>query len=166
MHPKKSRPFTLALLMGASLAPLYSCGSSKPVSTPTQVATPTPVPSPLTVRTSLGATNFTVRGGRSSSTNVDFPPVGTLDVAVDWPGDSNIDLYATDASCAGFDAIMAGACTVLAKAESATALRVRSSSNPFFLRVNVEHKGHFELQGTLDGIDSNVMRVSSVSKGN
>ena len=45
-------------------------------------------------------------------------------------------------------------------------LRVRDSSNPFFLRVNVEHKGHFELQGTLDGIDSNVVRVSSISKGN
>ena len=44
-------------------------------------------------------------------------------------------------------------------------LRIKESSHPFFLRVVVEHKGHFELQGTIDGIQSNVLRVSSVANG-
>ena len=44
-------------------------------------------------------------------------------------------------------------------------LRIKETSHPFFLRVVIEHKGHFELQGTIDGIDSNVLRVSSVANG-
>ena len=299
----KSRPFALAVMAGAVLVPFSSCGGNKTSSTPTQVATPTPAPA--AVHTDLGGTNFNVRAGRSSFTNVDFPPVGTLDVTTNWPGDSNIDVYATDASCPGFDSVTAGACTVLAKAVSTTTkpervtfatqagkiytiwilnlgtttepvnlefgittegpiqpiagqptpppasspgtprasptpsdlspgpvtqlkayiktidiggftyrpgeqdadgnwivhpgefvvfdltqrngaglicswnvdpewhvddpdgvLRIRESSHPFFLRVSVEHKGHFELQGTIDGIDSNVLRVSSVANGN
>jgi len=300
----KSRPFALALAAGAVLAFFSSCGGGKTSSTPTTVATPTPAPA--TVHTDLGGTNFNVRGGRSSFTNVDFPPAGTLDVTTNWPGDSNIDVYATDASCPGFDSVTAGACVILAKGVSPSAkperitfptqtgkiytiwivnlgtttepvnlefgittvgpiqqptagqptpvpgatpgaprasptpsdlapgpvtqlkayiktidiggftyrpgeqdedgnwivhpgefvvfdltqrngaglicnwqvdpewsvddpdgvLRIKESSHPFFLRVEIEHKGHFELQGTIDGVDSNVLRVSSVANGN
>lgn len=299
----KSRPFTLAVMAGVVLASFSNCGGNKTSSTPTQVATPTPAPP--TVHTDLGATNFNVRAGRSSFTNVDFPPVGTLDVTADWPGNSNIDIYATDASCPGFDAVTAGACSILAKGDSPTAkperitfatqagkiytiwtvnhgtstepvnmqfgittvgpiqqpvaqptpspatspgtprasptpsdlspgpvtqlkayiktidiggytyrpgeqdgdgnwivhpgefvvfdltqrngaglicswkvdpewhvddpdgvLRIKESSHPFFLRVAVEHKGHFELQGEIDGVESNVLRVNSVAHGN
>jgi hypothetical protein len=256
------------------------------------------------VRTDLGGTNFSVRPGRSSFTNVDFPPAGTLDVTINWPGDNNIDVYATDASCPGFESVTSGACPILAKGDSRTAkperitfttqagkiytiwivnlgttteavnlefgittagpipspaagptpvpgatpgtprasptppdlapgpvsqlkayiktidvggftsrpgeqdadgnwivhpgefvvfdltqrngaglicnwsvdpqwhvddpdgvLRIKESSHPFFLRVEIEHKGQFELQGTIDGIDSNVLRVSSVANG-
>ena len=297
----KSRPFALAVMAGAVLASFSSCGGNKTSSTPTQVATPTPAPA--AVHTDLGGTNFTVRAGRSSFTNVDFPPAGTLDVTTNWPGDSNIDVYATDASCPGFDAVTSGACPILAKGVSLTAkperitfptqtgkiytiwivnlgttteavnlefgittagpipqpvaatpapgsspgaprasptpsdlapgpvaqlkayiktidtgdftyrpgeqdedgnwivhpgefvvfdltqrngaglicnwnvdpewhvddpdgvLRIKETSHPFFLRVVIEHKGHFELQGTIDGIDSNVLRVSSVANG-
>jgi hypothetical protein len=297
----KSRPFALAVMAGAVLASFSSCGGNKTSSTPTQVATPTPVPQ--AVHTDLGGTNFTVRAGRSSFTNVDFPPAGTLDVTTNWPGDDNIDVYATDASCPGFDAVTSGACPILAKGVSPTAkperisfatqagkiytiwivnlgstteavnlefgittagpipqpvaatpapgsspgtprasptppdlapgpvaqlkayiktidtgdftyrpgeqdedgnwivhpgefvvfdltqrngaglicnwivdpewhvddpdgvLRIKETSHPFFLRVVIEHKGHFELQGTIDGIDSNVLRVSSVANG-
>ena len=49
--------------------------------------------------------------------------------------------------------------------DPAGVLRIKESSHPFFLRVEVEHKGHFELQGTIDGIDSNVLKVSSVANG-
>jgi hypothetical protein len=298
----KSRPFALAVMAGAVLASFSSCGGNKTSSTPTQVATPTPAPQ--AVHTDLGGTNFTVRAGRSSFTNVDFPPAGTLDVTTNWPGDDNIDVYATDASCPGFDAVTSGACPILAKGVSPTAkperitfatqtgkiytiwvvnlgttteavnlefgittagpipqpvagtpapgsspgtprasptppdlapgpvaqlkayiktidtgdftyrpgeqdedgnwivhpgefvvfdltqrngaglicnwivdpewhvddpdgvLRLKETSHPFFLRVVIEHKGHFELQGTIDGIDSNVLRVSSVANGN
>lgn len=45
-------------------------------------------------------------------------------------------------------------------------LQVRESSHPFFLRVNIDHKGYFELQGAMDGMDSNVLRVISVARGN
>ena len=297
-----SRPLALAVVAGAVLASLSNCGGNKTSSTPTQVATPTPAPA--AVHTDLGGTNFTVRAGRSSFTNVDFPPAGTLDVTTNWPGDDNIDVYATDASCPGFDSVTAGACPILAKATSLTAkperitfatqagkiytiwivnlgttteavnleygittagpipqpvaatpapgsspgtprasptppdlapgpvaqlkayiktidtgnftyrpgeqdedgnwivhpgefvvfdltqrngaglicnwivdpewhvedpdgiLRIKETSHPFFLRVDIEHKGHFELQGTIDGIESNVLRVSSVANGN
>jgi hypothetical protein len=298
----KSRPFALAVMAGAVLASFSSCGGNKTSSTPTQVAPPTPAPQ--AVHTDLGGTNFTVRAGRSSFTNVDFPPAGTLDVTTNWPGDDNIDVYATDASCPGFDSVTSGACPILAKGTSPTAkperitfatqtgkiytiwvvnlgatteavnlefgittagpipqpvaatpapgsspgtprasptppdlapgpvaqlkayiktidtgdftyrpgeqdedgnwivhpgefvvfdltqrngaglicnwivdpewhvddpdgvLRIKETSHPFFLRVVIEHKGHFELQGTIDGIDSNVLRVSSVANGN
>ncbi|PYQ41795.1 MAG: hypothetical protein DMF77_14900, partial [Acidobacteria bacterium] len=73
-----SRPLALAVVAGAVLASLSNCGGNKTSSTPTQVATPTPAPA--AVHTDLGGTNFTVRAGRSSFTNVDFPPAGTLDV--------------------------------------------------------------------------------------
>jgi hypothetical protein len=297
----KSRPFALVVMAGAVLASFSSCGGNKTSSNPTQVATPTPAPQ--AVHTDLGGTNFTVRAGRSSFTNVDFPPAGTLDVTTNWPGDDNIDVYATDASCPGFDAVTSGACPILAKGVSPTAkperitfatqtgkiytiwivnlgttteavnlefgittagpipqpvaatpapgsspgaprasptpsdlapgpvsqlkayiktidtgdftyrpgeqdedgnwivhpgefvvfdltqrngaglicnwivdpewhvddpdgvLRLKETSHPFFLRVVIEHKGHFELQGTIDGIDSNVLRVSSVANG-
>src|SRR5260221_7470124 len=115
----KSRLFALAATAGAVLAAFSSCGGNKTSSTPTQVATPTPAPQ--AVHTDLGGTNFTVRAGRSSFTNVDFPPAGTLDVTTNWPGDDNIDVYATDASCPGFDSVTSGACPIRAKAASLTA---------------------------------------------
>jgi hypothetical protein len=296
----KSRPFALTVIAGAFLTSFSNCGG-KTSSTPSQVATPTPAPQ--AVHTDLGGTNFTVRAGRSSFTNVDFPPAGTLDVTTNWPGDDNIDVYATDASCPGFDGVTSGACPILAKGVSPTAkperitfatqtgkiytiwvvnlgttteavnlefgittagpipqpvaatpapgsspgtprasptppdlapgpvsqlkayiktidtgdftyrpgeqdedgnwivhpgefvvfdltqrngaglicnwivdpqwhvddpdgvLRIKETSHPFFLRVVIEHKGHFELQGTIDGIDSNVLRVSAVANG-
>jgi hypothetical protein len=300
----KSRPLALALIAGSLIASFSNCGGSKTSSNPTPVATPTPAPQ--SVHTDLGGTNFNVRPGRSNSTNVDFPPVGMLDVTADWPGDSNIQVYATDQSCAGFDAVTSGGCTILAKADSPGAkpkritfqtqsgkiytiwisnagtitepvnlvfgittagpiqqpsgaptpspsnapgaprasptppdmaagpvaqlkayiktidtggfnyrpgeqdadgnwivhpgefvvfdmtqrngaglicnwivdpewtlddpdevLRLKdSSTSPFFLRVVIEHKGHFELYGEIDGIRSNLLRVSSVANGN
>jgi hypothetical protein len=279
------------------------CGGSKSGSTPTQV--PVATPAPQAVRTDLGGTNFNVRPNGSSFANIDFPPVGTIDVTADWPGGDNIDIFATDASCPGFDAVSAGACPILAKADSTTTkpekisfataagkiytiwtanrgtqtepvnlqfgittlgpippvagqptpnpnatpgaprasptpsdlaagpvtqvkayiktidtggfnyrpgeqdadgnwivhpgefvvfdmtqrngaglicnwiadpvwtlddpdgvLRVKESSSPFFLRVIVEHKGHFEMFGEMDGVRSNELRVTSVPNGN
>jgi len=46
------------------------------------------------------------------------------------------------------------------------ALLVKDSTIPFFLRTAIEHKGHFTLVAHLDGIDSNVLEVSSVANGN
>jgi hypothetical protein len=299
----KSRAFALAVVAGALFLCSSSCGGSKSGSAPTPVASATPAPQ--AVRTDLGGTNFNVRANGSSFANIDFPPVGTIDVTANWPGGDNIDLYATDASCPGFDEVSSGACPILAKADSATAkpetisfataagkiytiwtanrgsttepvnlqfaittvgpippvagqptpnpnatpgaprasptpsdlaagpvtqvkayiktidtggfnyrpgeqdadgnwivhpgefvvfdmtqrngaglicnwvadpvwtlddpdeiLRVKESSSPFFLRVIVEHKGHFEMFGEIDGIRSNLLRVTSVANGN
>ena len=45
-------------------------------------------------------------------------------------------------------------------------LNVRGSSNPFLLRIDVQRNGYFELQGTIDGIDTNVLGVIAVPQGN
>jgi hypothetical protein len=42
---------------------------------------------------------------------------------------------------------------------------VRGSSQPFLLRLDILHKGFFELQGHIDGIDSNVLSIVSVAHG-
>ncbi len=299
------RPWVLvsgALLAGA-LASLPACGKSGTSAPSTPVARPSTAAS--SVRTVLisGAT-FVVRAGGSSFTNIDFPPIGKVDVSATWGGPNNIELYVTDASCPGFQDLAAGRCPVVARAEGAArpktvtfdsqtgkiytvwsanrgttsetvsldagvttdgpiqqppaqptpgtgspnpsprasptpsdlapgpvaqlkayiktidtggytyrpgeqdadgnwilhpgefvvfdltqrngsglicnwiddpvwhvddpdgVLRLKESSHPFFLRVVVEHKGHFELQGTIDGVDSNVLSVVSVANGN
>jgi hypothetical protein len=45
-------------------------------------------------------------------------------------------------------------------------LLLKESSSPFFLRTVVEHKGHFEMFGTIDDIRSNLLTVDSVPNGN
>jgi hypothetical protein len=45
-------------------------------------------------------------------------------------------------------------------------LTLKDSTIPFFLRTVIEHKGHFELIAHMDGIDSNVLSVTSVANGN
>ena len=45
-------------------------------------------------------------------------------------------------------------------------LEPKESSHPFFFRTIIAHKGHITLQGTIDGIDSNILDVESVANGN
>jgi len=112
----KSRPLALAIVAGAVLTSFSDCGGSKTTAVPTPVTTPTPPPQ--AVHTDLGTTNFNVRAHGSSSFNVDFPPVGLLDVTATWPGSSGIAIYATDQSCPGFTEVASGACAILAKADA------------------------------------------------
>ncbi len=44
-------------------------------------------------------------------------------------------------------------------------LDVRGSSQPFLLRVDVLHKGYFEVTAEIDGIQANVLSMLSVSRG-
>ncbi len=44
-------------------------------------------------------------------------------------------------------------------------LTVKGSSSPFFFKVDVDHKGFFELWGEIDGIESNHLNVVVVSHG-
>src|SRR5438128_517952 len=121
----KSRAFASALIGSLALLSFSTCGGSKSGSNPTPVSSATPAPQ--AVRTDLGGTNFNVRPGGSSAQNIDFPPVGTIDITADWNGGDNIDIYATDANCPGFDAVTAGACPILAKGDSPTAKPERIS---------------------------------------
>jgi len=298
-----NRAFPLVLVAGAILVASLDCGGGKTAAAPTPVTTTTLPPQP--VHTDLGTTNFNVRAHGSSSFNVDFPPVGLLDITATWPGSSDVAIYATDQSCPGFSEVTSGACGILAKADAPATkpqkmsfqtasgkiytiwtanngsltepvsmstgsttsgpiqqpaggptptpgaspgtprayptptdlapgpvtqlkayiksidtggfeyrpgeqdsagnwiihpgervvfdvtqrngagqicnwindpewtvddpdgvLLVRDSTIPFFLRTDVEHKGHFELQAHMDGIDSNVLHVTSVANGN
>ncbi len=45
------------------------------------------------------------------------------------------------------------------------ALSVRGSSQPFLFRVDVVHKGYFELKARIDGIESNILPVISAAHG-
>ena len=79
---------------------------------------PSGSPSPGAVRTVLiEGTSFTVGPRSSSFTNIDFPPTGTIDVSANWAGSNTVEVYATSASCAGFEDVAAGRCPVLGKAE-------------------------------------------------
>jgi hypothetical protein len=44
-------------------------------------------------------------------------------------------------------------------------VEVRGSSQPFLLRVDILHKGFFEVTGEIDGVKANVLTVVSVSQG-
>jgi hypothetical protein len=44
-------------------------------------------------------------------------------------------------------------------------LRVRGSSQPFLLRVDVERRGYFEVTAEIAGIKANVLSITSVSQG-
>lgn len=61
---------------------------------------------------------FSLRPGTATYRNIDLPPNGTLDAVVDWAGDNDINVYVTDNVCPGFQELRAGACPVIAKADS------------------------------------------------
>jgi len=99
------------------LLAVVGCGGSPiaPQPTPTPTATPTPPP----VRTVLiAAEGWSLRGGFWYPKNLDFPPAGTIDASIDWGGSANVDIYATDSSCANSADLQAGRCIVLAKNET------------------------------------------------
>jgi hypothetical protein len=50
--------------------------------------------------------------------------------------------------------------------DEAGVMSLRGSSNPFLLRVDVEHKGYVEITAKIDGIDTNLLGIVSVSQGN
>jgi hypothetical protein len=49
--------------------------------------------------------------------------------------------------------------------DEAGAVEVRGSSQPFLLRVDVLHKGYFEVTAEIDGVRANLLPVLSVSHG-
>jgi hypothetical protein len=107
-------PFGRAVISGLMIATLATCGGGGP-------SAPTASPSPVQVRTVLGNADFTLLAGRATFKAIDNPPIGMMDVTVDWANTANrIDVYWTDGRCPGFPNLQAGQCTVLARAEGVT----------------------------------------------
>src|SRR5262245_7855723 len=91
------------LAVVAALSLLSGCGGKSPANPGTPVPTPAPTPVPNAVRTVLVPSfGFVLNADVASFTNVDFPPVGMLDVTIDWEGQNQVNLYAVDSSCPGF----------------------------------------------------------------
>src|SRR6267143_222676 len=89
----KRRVLSRFVIAGFMVASLSHCGGGSP-------STPTP------------------RAGSATYKAIDNPPIGMMDVTVEWANTSNrIDVYATDGRCPGFPNLQAGQCTVLARAE-------------------------------------------------
>ena len=108
--------FGRAVVSGLMIATLATCGGGGP-------STPTTSPSAPAqqVRTVLGNADFTLAANRSTFKAIDNPPIGMMDVTVDWGNTANrIDVYWTDGRCPGFPNLQAGQCTVLARAEGVT----------------------------------------------
>ena len=117
--------FGRAVVSGLMIATLTTCGGGGP-------STPTASPSaPVQqVRTVLGNADFTLRAGSATFKAYDNPPIGMMDVTVDWGNAANrIDVYATDGRCPGFPNLQAGQCTVLARAEGVTKPKRLTFSN-------------------------------------
>jgi len=49
--------------------------------------------------------------------------------------------------------------------DEAGAVELKGSSQPFLLRVDIVHKGYFEVSAEIDGIQSNTLSVLSVAHG-
>jgi hypothetical protein len=108
--------FGRAVVSGLMITTLVTCGGGGP-------STPTASPSaPVQqVRTVLGNADFTLRAGSATFKAIDNPPLGMMDVTVDWANASNtINVYWADGRCPGFPNLQAGQCNVLAKAEGVT----------------------------------------------
>jgi hypothetical protein len=103
------------LALGATSSWLLSCGGGGS-SAPDPVAA-TPPPAQRIVL--IDGAPFSLQPGTATFKNLDFPPAGTIDGTLDWNGGADMNLYVTDNTCAGFNALQAGGCNVLVRAEGA-----------------------------------------------
>jgi len=107
------RSFPAVILLLALIPACGGGGSSPTGGTP---ITQPPVNNPT--RTVLVTKNFSLQPGTATFQNVDLPPAGTLDATVDWTGSNDINLFVTDNTCPGFLDLRAGACNIVARAET------------------------------------------------
>ena len=107
------------LALAAAAALFGSCGGGGS-NNPNGPGTPSPTPTPPvnSVRTVLmTGVPFILNPDTVMFRNVDNPPVGTLDISVDWPGSGDLNLYVTANSCSNFSDVLAGRCPTLGKSD-------------------------------------------------
>ena len=106
---RRSSSLRSVLAAGAAAFLLASCGGgssnpNNPNPNPSPTATPTPVGSPVhTVL--LGGVGFVLNPTTAMFRNVDNPPVGQLDITVNWDGGGATTSATAGASFAGFQTI-------------------------------------------------------------
>ena len=116
-----------AFLTVVALA-LAGCGggNSSPSSAST---TPSSSTGAGSTRVVLVTKPFTLAAGTATFQNADNLPAGTVDATLDWGGGNDMNLYVTDNTCSGFANLRAGACAIVARAESTTSKPERVSFN-------------------------------------
>lgn len=113
----RSTSRVLSVLAGAATAAALfaSCGGDGGPSGPSGSPTPPPVNQVRTVL--MNNVPFVLNPDTAMFQNVDNTPAGTLDVTVNWPGSSNLNLYVTPESCANVAEVISGACQVMGKSD-------------------------------------------------
>lgn len=111
MNIRAIRCFALATASSAVL----SCGGGG-ASAPNPI-TSTPPPATAQRVVLIDNAPFSLQPGTATFKNIDFPPAGTIDGTLDWNGGADMNLYVTDNTCPGFNALKGGGCNVLVRAE-------------------------------------------------
>jgi hypothetical protein len=148
------------LAAGMTAVLLASCGgggNNGPTDPNTPSPTPTPVQNP--VRTMLlSGVPFVLNPTTAMFRNVDNPPVGQLDVTLNWPGGGDLNLYVTPNSCANFQEVQSGRCAALGKSDGAAkpeTVRFNTTANQTYT-VWVFNNGASRESGSFDvGITTN-----------
>src|SRR5437764_1489255 len=171
----KSRAFVLTLIAGAALSSFSSCGGGKSGSNPTPVATPTPAPQSAGQPTPAPATSPGTPRASPTPSDLAAGPVTQVKAYIKTidtggfnyrPGEQNADgdWIVHPGEFVVFDMTQRNGAGLICNwivdpvwtlDDPDGVLRLKESSSPFFLRVIVEHKGHFEMFGEIDGIRSN-----------
>src|SRR5512134_1129106 len=109
----------LSLLALVFVAPfLGSCGGGESPGGPDPQPSSTPTPANSVRSILIPNFGFVLAPDVASFQNIDFPPVGNIDVTIDWGGGSQVNLYVAESSCASFTDIRQGRCSVLARDDS------------------------------------------------
>src|SRR6185369_2119297 len=105
----------------AAAALLGSCGGGGRgggnANGPNPTTTPPPVNAVHTVL--MQGVPFVLNPDTAMFRNIDNPPVGAVDITVNWPGSGDLNLYVTSNQCANFNDVLSGRCPTLAKSDGA-----------------------------------------------
>ncbi|HET8648027.1 MAG TPA: hypothetical protein VFO85_21200 [Vicinamibacteria bacterium] len=117
MARNTSKTWSALAALAVTAALLPSCGGGGGGNPNGPGPNPTPTPSNAVRTVLLSGVPFVLNPGTAMFRNVDDVPAGTLDIAVNWPGSGDINLYVTPNSCANFADVQAGRCQVMAKSD-------------------------------------------------
>jgi hypothetical protein len=148
-----------SVAVAASLV-LSSCGGGDGGGNPNGPGpNPTPTPPVNSVHTVLmQGVPFVLNPDTAMFRNIDNPPVGMIDINVNWPGSGNLNLYVTANSCSNFADVASGRCPTLAKADGTAkpeTARFNTSANQIYT-VWIHNNSQSRESGAFDvGITTN-----------